>query len=520
MASTPSFSSPWAHNLPEIYRVLYNMDTYYQITCLHLSSSSTTTVCNKSYLHIYETDSDIASLLQLTQVIMKLLELKTYIPQSNGMPKSTSAGMVILVEVKPGQDDFARVCELVKHLTDSPGREHLNGGVVSFGGIKVVSGMDNSHTPSSNGDYRTKDHDDEARKVVDRVNKSIERIFSTGAYAEKKIVWHHGPVVHFLNFWINNTTHELRSSLTAMTVHSLLSISESGIAPSAAGKTNNISDLSRLQDFCERLNIFVVFLDTSSQLLTHPHLSTYLYFHAFYINTFLPPSVTRAHYHKALDELTTFAFRLRGACEGAYGTAVVKEVQAHLDPRKAKAWARECIKEENFDKAKCRAAAKDEIIDHAVRLADSPFATFEKGNAALSRLTLGPAASLIAEHYICAPVSISFSNCQIRFHNPSPFQIYLPERRNQDRITQRIQGVMIGVLQMVGMKKGPPVIGKEEKARWDDAAKACTWALEGCNGKLPDGVEEKVKFVEEMLKYGTWSWALFGTGTQQQVGWK
>lgn len=498
----------------------------YQASFSQISESSIATICNKTYLHIWETDSDIDNLLQLTQVIVKMRDATTVLPHnSSGMAKDVPSGMIILVEVKDGRDNFARVCELVKHLTKEDGTPHLNGGVLSFSGIKIVRGIHNSRCAAdTNGRYASRECESEARKVVERINKSIDRVLKSGSgewKQKKKIVWHHGPVVHFLNFWINNTTHDLRSSLTAITVHSALSITSSSISPSTAGRVNKLQDLQRLEGYAEKLGIFVVFLETASQLISYTHLATYMYFYAYYINTFLSPSLTRPHLHLAMDALITFCFRLRAACSRSYTQDAVKTVQSHLSPSKAKAWARECITSENYTKEKCQAVARDEEIHNAVQIADGPFAIFEPGLPAFSRLTLGPAAGLISEHYVCAPVDISFQSLRIRACSPSSLRLWLPKpNQNIGSVTQRIQGIMVGVLHLVqGAKEEEPVIGAEEKAMWEDVVKACNWALDGCKGKLPNGVEEKIGYVQRMLKQGTFAWAVGYVKKEQQGGW-
>lgn len=521
--SSSSFSSPWASNLDAFTKILSTIPADYRSSFEKVSNDSLGIICNKSYLHIWETDSDIDSLLQLTQVIVKVREMSTYVPSLSGAGKSVPVGMIILVEQKGGRNNFARVCELVKHLTGENGRAHLNNSVFGFGGIKVVKGMDNSHAPDRQGRY-ARDVDSEARKVVERVNKAIERIFKSGAHPEKKIVWHHGPVVHFLNFWIAQS--KASSSLAAVTVHSALAITSSSITPSPTGRQNKLEDLQRLERNCKRLDVFAVFTDAGSQLIEHDYLINYMYYYAYYLKVFIPWVITLPHLYIAQDQLVTYCFRLRAACEKKYDTAAVKSVQRHLEYSKAKVWAKQCINPANYENEKCKAMARDSEIRNAVYLADSPFATFSPSLPAFSRLTLGPAASLIVEHYTCAPISLSLSTptLKIRAANPSPFRLWLPKPENAyrggwgdtdwdrkamtDKVTNRIQGLMLAVLDLAIKDKEMPEYGTEEKEMWREIVKVCTWALEGCKGKLPKGVEEKVKLVEGRLKEGSWSWIL------------
>lgn len=540
-----AFSGPWSRNMDELGKGLAAMPAHYHAGFMELSADATHILCHKSYLHVWETDSDIDDMLQLTQVIVKVRAMSTYVPQGPGKPpKNVPAGMVIIVESVPGRDNFARICALVRHLMDEDGHPHLHGTVMTFRGIKVVKGVDNSRLVNAEGSYISQEAESEARKTLERVNKAITRAFESGAYphtTDRKIVWHHGPALHFLNFWINNTTHTLRSSLAGVTIQSLLSLSNKGIAPGPKAMLyNKLQDLKRLEKFCNKLNIKATILDTSAQLIAYEYLATYLYFHPYYINTFLPKDVLKPHLQAGMDELVRWCFQLRAACEKAYNKPdqVVKKVQSRLSASKAKAWAKTCINLSSYaEKSVCQAQASDHAIHNAVQNADSPFKQFEKGVEAFSRLTLGPAAELVSGHYAAVPISIQFDAqpLQIRVDSSSPWRVWLPTPdQDAERVTQRVRGVMMGVLELVrtgptanasGMGfagKGMPVLGSEEKAAWAEVRKACLWALEGCKGKLPNGVEDKVAFVERMLKAGTWTWCLGlsegGVAGQEQFG--
>lgn len=531
------------------------MPAQYHAAFSDISDTSRAIISNKSYLHIWESDSDLDSLLQLTQVIVKIRNMSTYVPQPTGPPKSVPAGMIILVEQASDRDNFGRVCELVKHLTEHEGRAHLNGGVMSFGGIKVVRGVDNSHAPSlqpsSSHTYSSPEAETNARKAVERINKAISRIFESGAYAKesKKMIWHHGPALHFLNFWINNTTHDLRSKLAGITIHSLLRITSSHMTLSGCpcqsqtnGKTvgvyNQKQDLLRLQFYCTKLDIPAVLLDSHSQGIVHPHLATYMYFYPYYIHTFLPASILKPHYHLALDHLVAYSFRLHNAAVtrsfSSAAKGVVKQVQQRLPASKAKAWAKQCIHEASYaDKKHCQDMARDDEVYTASQLADAPYRTFSTpaagatGLKAFSRLTMGPAADGIAGHYACVPVVLETDDAgdrvRMKAGNPTPFRLYLPtpatpsstsspsSDEEVERITQRIRGLMVAVLELVRQGKGTrgtPTLGKEDGEVWREVVKTCCWALEECKGKLPGGVEEKVAFVIKALRSGMWTWCL------------
>jgi hypothetical protein len=143
-----SFNGPWAKDLNGFTQSIASMPYEYRDAFEQVSTNSISVLCNKEYLHIWETDSDIESLLQLTQVIVKVRAMKAYV---NG--ESAPLGMIILVELDAKHDHFERVCAFMKHITGNEGRPHLNGKVVAFGGIKVVESLDNSEIPDGAGKY-------------------------------------------------------------------------------------------------------------------------------------------------------------------------------------------------------------------------------------------------------------------------------------------------------------------------------------------------------------------------------
>jgi len=208
-------------------------------------------------------------------------------------------------------------------------------------------------------------------------------------------------------------------------------------------------------------------------------------------------------------------------------------VQKHLDARKAKHWARQCISKENYEKQKCRAAGKDEAIHHAVQLADNPFARFSSPSPhntstsaststcipAFARLAVGPASAAPNETFIAAPVTISFRKSQFRPSSQGPFYILIPQPTlDLEKITSSIQGLMMAVLELVRQEKGNPLLGKEEREMWGAVVEACKWAIGGCRGKMPGDVEKKVGFVREKLEGGVWGFAVSGGGGVEKSG--
>lgn len=500
------FSGPWSRDLGSLEKSISSIPSDHKSSFTTASTETLDVFCDAEALQVWETDSDIDSMLQLTSVLARLCDLG--IRASKDMVKGMKGGMVMIAEEDKSRGHFGRLCELVEYLTGETGTKHLEGTVCSFANasIVVVRGWSyRSHSNSANHDVE---------RVVKRVGTVLERALS--ASKTHKIVWHHGPAIGPLLSFINTTTPSLRNAIVGLSVTNSLHLAKS-VRPSTAGRSNTLPDLERLQSYAKKLGIPVLFLDSSTQSITSPNLGTYMYFFAYYIHTFLPPSLTRSHIHAAQDELVTFAFRLRGASERRHGSDVVNFVKKHLDPR-SKTWARGCIDPRSYDKGNCQAAGKESEVHHAVQLADAPFSLFKHslsassdGVAALARLAVGPAspATAVKEVFVAAPVDISFSTSRLRVSFPSNFHVLMPKQDvTEENITNRIQGLMMGVLERVRQEHGNPTFSSSERQMWKDVVKACSWALKGCEGKMPDGIAKKVKFVQEKLTKGTWGYVV------------
>jgi hypothetical protein len=504
-----SFDGPWSDDLDSLKKAVQSMPDRYRSSFSSASKDVLETVCDPDILHIWETDSDIDNLLQLTSVIAKLCNLGTR--KENGT-NASDGSMIIIAEEKAGRNNVARICQLVEYLTCANGKKHLDGTVAAFGTIVVVRGWNNSVRSDIAGR--------EVESTVKRINIAIERVFRMSNAVKNKIVWHHGPVIHFLLTWINNTTPNLRNALYAITITGSLNFTDS-VKPSAAGRLNTLPDLTRLESYAKKLDIPILFLDPSSQLITFQHLATYMYYYAYYINTFLPVALSRPHLHKAQDELVTFAFQILGASQSKYGDRIVRVVKDHLDPGTAKRWARRCVDSRSYEKGKCRNAGKEEMIHRAVQLADGPFSTFSSPSdtdlPAFARLAVGPAAGGSMEYHTAAPVDISFSSSRMRPSSPAVFHILLPAQgQDLERVTNRMQGLMMAVLERVRQEKGNPQLGAEEKDMWAAVSRACSYALKEAKGKMPKSVEDKVKFVRDRLSKGTWGSIMSGGAGKQE----
>jgi hypothetical protein len=511
------FSGPWSRDLASLKKSISSIPSDYKLSLTSASNDTLDIFCDAEALHVWETDSDIDSLLQLASVLAKLCDLG--IRESKDVVKGMKSGIVIITEDSRGRDDFMRLCGLVEYLTGELGSKRLEGTVRSYvnASIVVVRGWGYRSSSSASNSQ-------ELGRVVKRVSTTLERALS--AVKTQKIVWHHGAVVGSLLSFINTTTPSLRNAIAGISITDSLHLTSS-VKPSPAGRNNTLPDLQRLQSYAKKLDIPVLFLDSGTQGITSLYLATYMYFFAYYIYTFLPISLTRSHLYAAQDELVTFAFRLRGASEKMYGDDMVQIVKKHLDPR-SKIWARKCIDPRNYEKRRCEAAGRAREVHHAVQIADAPFVLYKynaledsSGVPAFARLAVGPASPATAakEVFIAAPVDVSFSNSRLKPSHPSNFYVLLPKQDvTEENITNRIQGLMMGVLERVRQEHGNPTFSSSERQMWKDVTKACSWALKGCEGKMPEKVEEKVKFVQEKLAKGTWGYVVGAPNDYSESG--
>ena len=498
-----SFSGLWSRDLATLKKSVSSIPPDNKAVLASASNDTLDVFCDTEALHVWETDSDIDSLLQLTSVLAKLCNLG--VRESKDAVKGVEGGMVIVAEEDRSKGHFRRLCEMMEHLTGEVGSKHLEGTVCAYANASIVVVRGWSYRPSSNAA-----RDQNVERVVKRVSTAVSRVLS--ATKVRKIVWHHGAIIAPLLSFINTTTSSLRNALAGISITNSLHLASS-VRPSAAGRSNILPDLERLQSYAKKLGIPVLFLDSSTQSIHSSYLTPYMYFFAYYIGTFLPSSLTQPHLHAAQDELVTFAFRLRGASDKRYGEDVVSVVKKHLDPR-SRTWAQRCIDPRSYEKGKCQAAGKESEVHHAVQIADAPFALFRnffatetEGVAAFARLAVGPASTAAAakEIFIAAPVDIAYTTSRLRARNPSNLHVLLPKPDiTTDNVTNRIQGHMMAVLERVRQEHGNPTFSSNEKQMWKDVIKASSWALNGCEGKMPDKIAEKVKFVKEKLTKGTW----------------
>jgi hypothetical protein len=501
-----NFNGPVCKTLLEFMKNVQDIPSQHKQAFETVSKNTIGIICEVDALHIWESDSDMDNLLQLTQVIVKLRNLSSAMMADGKTGKNPA--MIIIAEEKKDRNNYGRIVELVKYLTGNDGKEHLNNTVTAFNSIVVVRGVDSDETAA-----------------VKRINIAIERTFQMVRPSSKKLIWHHGPFISLLLTWINTTKPELRANLHGITVTAALDLF-TGVKPSPLGTSNKVADLQRLEDYAKKLKIPVLLLDPGCGLIAWDNLARYMYYWVYYINTFFPATLLQPHLYKALDELVTFSFRIRGASEGKYGNDVVRMVQAHLDASTARRWARTCVAASSYTKDLCRAAGTDIPLQHAFQLSDCPFALFTQNPGynlpAFSRIPICPSNATVTtnpthQYYVAAPTSFSFSTSSFRPSTHSPFRILLPKAgQTVDLVTERIQGIMMAVLTSVMKDRAPPRFGDVERAAWDEVGTACCWALEGCKGRCPKGVEGKIKYVVEQLRGGRYKRTIEGRAEEQR----
>ncbi|KAF2471245.1 uncharacterized protein BDR25DRAFT_172129, partial [Lindgomyces ingoldianus] len=513
------FNSPWSKTLEGLRKTAQGVPGQHKSEFDKLSTKTLEVINNTNYLHVWETDSDADNLLQLATVIVKIRSITTYVPHKTGPANYVPAGMVVLTEESTGdRDNFIRVCDMVKHIMRDPGQERLNGKVKVFSNIAVVRGVNNAKTPDNDGKYDDKATAKVAQEAVNRINVVIDRILKLGVYEghRKKIVWHNGPVLHFLLYFINFTTAELRNALAGITVHSVFtffklkqdpSVAATGaLQTTALGRKNSLQVLSRFTTYLTKLKITATFTDTESQLLNY-NLNTYVSYWGYNGILFAPSRVWTPHLHATMDALVTFCFRLRGACDKKSGQEVVEMVYAHLTPKHAKPYAKTCINASSYTTQLCRSAGADMSIHDAVSQADAPIQPLSNRIPALSRLAIGPASNSCGSH-LAAPIEFEFNRMEMRISSSSPFRFLLPLASDDvEKARARTVASLNVVTNCISDGHGTlkqVKVEKEVKEAWVEMKTACLWALDGCKGRLPKGMEEKVRYVGEKLRGGQW----------------
>jgi hypothetical protein len=99
----------------------------------------------------------------------------------------------------------------------------------------------------------------------------------------------------------------------------------------------------------------------------------------------------------------------------------------------------------------------------------------------------------------------------LRPSRPAVFHILIPAKEQDlEKVTNRVQGLMMAVLERVRQEKGNPELGQEERDMWGAVRGSVEWAMKEAKSKMPGSVEEKVKFVREKMGKGTWGSVMNG----------
>ncbi|ORY03586.1 hypothetical protein BCR34DRAFT_634977 [Clohesyomyces aquaticus] len=528
-----NFNSPWSKTLEGLRTTIESVPSAHTAAFEKLSAETLNAINNPAYLHVWEVDGDVDSLLHLEYVIVMLRALTTYVPQKDEPAKYVPAGMVIIVSESEisGRDTFSRVCDTVKHIMQDSGTAQLNGFVKCFSNIAIVRGVNNSKlpTPAPELRYTDKAAAKQASDAVQRITLTIFKILEKGFYTgdRRKIVWHHGPVVHFLLYFVDHTTPPIRNALAGITVHSLFTFTKSStespdpcipitgpLFATSLGQRNTLTHLSTLSTYTTRLHITTTFLTTSA-LLTPFSLNTYIPYWAHSALVLLPRSVWLPHFHSTLDELVLFSYRLWGGKTGVFGKEVVAIVQAKLREKVAGRWARRCIQQQEYGKEKCKAevVAGEGEVYRIVNAVDGPIQPFGDGNGeaeaglpAWSRLSVGPV-GMSKSAYIAAPVAIDFGHRAMRVSSTSPFRVLLPRDETPETVRRRIGEAFGGLVSLArgqGGGNGRVGVKREDVECWKEVVGACEWALAG-GGRRGKDIEERVGFVRGGLRMGGWA---------------
>ncbi|KAF1961244.1 hypothetical protein CC80DRAFT_464013 [Byssothecium circinans] len=511
MSSTP-MSSPECKSIVDFQKTIAGVPSNFKGPLEAISKDTLDKLTDTGALTVWETDADIDGLLQLTEVFFKI-KAANAAPDGNagsgwgGSGKSNrkkAMGAVIISQEMNDRNAYQRIIDVLRHLKDTRGDSHCNGNVHAFDSIVVVRGINYSKT-------RTKNQENEVLRCI---NVSIEKVLKmtrrSSSSTKSKIIWHHGPAIYLLLHWINNTTNELRSALTSITVTAALTFAD-GIKPSPLGASNTPKYFETLEKYAKRLSITVTFLDPITQLIHNEYASHFIYYFGYYITMFLPATVTRPHYDKALDHLTTFAFRLWGAAKGTHDSAVVAQVKQHLNGERACRWAKICIDLSSYEKQTCFSAGQEVALQHAASLADAPWAMYTSlpncPLPAFTRLAVCPGATP-QDLYTAVPVSFNYNTSTYRVANPSPFRLLVPKDGvDVAKMEKHIQGTMTAVLTRVMQAKEKKNVGETEARDWNDVLRAVCWAMNDCLKELPEGVRGKVEVVGRMLVVsGCWGY--------------
>ncbi|KAF2203688.1 hypothetical protein GQ43DRAFT_498375 [Delitschia confertaspora ATCC 74209] len=504
MSTRAPFKGPWIKSLDAFVDSIRKIPLKFKASLEEILDESSKIICDRNYIHLWETDADLDSLLHIAYLIDQTQTTSRYIPQIGANGKSVSDCNILIAQEETGRDNFKRICELVEHITQKSGNPHSDGHVMAYEPIVVVRGFNYTNKCPIDGTYIGSTLKD-AEAVVTRINSAL---LILGSMLQKdKIVWHHGPVVKFLNFYLKHTAPQFRNAFVAVTITSLMEFGLKSISISEKGKKNRSCDLEQLSETLNTLKIFAVFIDTSSQLLNNQYLNSYVYWWGYYHQALLPSTIYLNHIASGMDHIVMHCFRLLGAAEKKSASAILEALKKHIPYRTARSFVKECIKPENYTRDLCLSAGSASALDTAFYLADAPLLPLHgPGIQSFARLTVGTGAGK-EQHYIPTPAEIDFTTLKLRAASPSPFRVWVPKQGETDKKalarTQDLFTKVIGHLLYKHVVKEMEVHPRVKDA-WEAVRGACLWALDRCMGKMPGEVEVKVKEMRGKLEGGVW----------------
>jgi len=526
-ASTPLRGHP-CRTLDELLGQIRDPSAPYKPALERLAIDTASIVCDRRLLHVFETDTKLDNLIHLTFLIDNLDKHKKYIPRP-GKPGSDVSDIGVIVVEGNGQLNFSRVCALVTHLLREEGTKHAQGQVMEYSCVWVVRGFNYDHSVSNDGGY-SQSGTEEARNATRLISSTIDRAFATGQGKMKdKLVWHHGPVVHFLNYFIAKTTDKIRNALSAVTVMSPVTLNSQSLSIRSNARRNRVAHLETLATYLNRLGIFAVFLDHNAQLLAHSAPNAYLPRWGLHHRALLPPSLYLDHLSHGLDTLVRHAFQLYAHTNRVYGNNIITIIKSQLNPKTAKAYVRTCMNPDSYTEKACRKALSDREMVQSYYLADAPLLPHPTGISALARLWVGPGSEAYGgtlgldrkpNPYVGIPIEYTLTTEPMTVHiaAPSPFRLWIcpAEGDGVNEATVRTQTAWITTVERLRWRNqgqdtgGTQLIWERVKASWAEVAKVVEKALERVAGKTGDeGVEARVKAIRELIGgAGHWAWSM------------
>ncbi|OCL11318.1 hypothetical protein AOQ84DRAFT_437783 [Glonium stellatum] len=429
-----SYESPWAESITELQSFIDKMPESINHVFQSHSKQATEAITSNDHLHVYQTYSDIDYLLQTAILIYQLHSLYTYVPQKNSLGRKVPAGAVIIA------DDFERCFEkvilLMKHITGEDGEAHCKGNILVFDTIAIVRGTDPTMLPGPDGMYSQEETHENAMAAMHRVVTSIENVSKiTG---KKYIVWHHGPYIHFLNFFFKTVRPAMRQRFVAITVMAAVKSNDEGVSHRISQSINTTDCWERLYRYGTAMRIPVVLLDNSAQMIEAPHLTrTFPRFGDAFIMLF-PYDIWYPHVASQMDVICMYMFRLAAAIAGKSGVDCVERIKSSLNQGLAKQWARGSINPIYFSPEACEMQNCLWSMKRIRWLVDLPIRQKAEALDPMCRVEVGPGRP--TNDIESVRVELDFANKTASISSSSPLYLLKARHLNRDEASLRLQG--------------------------------------------------------------------------------